>query len=179
MYRHFWESCFPPVQDKCQRFFRNVGTFLPVYRLRFQKTELLKGRVKAQEVSRRPLTADIWVSSKCSQCEIYGWQTGTGTDLSVLQFLPVRFMQPLLHTHSYAYNRRYRSLAVEDVLNKQNSKRRVCKQDVCVIDVCENSMSVLSMCVKIVCLCYRCVWKEDVCVIDVCENKMSVLLMCV
>jgi hypothetical protein len=46
----------------------------------------------AQAVSRRPPTAEARVRSRYSPCKIYGGQSGTGTVLP-----PVNFIPPVLH----------------------------------------------------------------------------------
>jgi hypothetical protein len=52
------------------------------------------GRVMAQAVSHRPLTAEERVLSRVSPRGICGGQSGTGT---VLRFSPVSFIPPVLH----------------------------------------------------------------------------------
>ena len=53
---------------------------------------LVHGRAMAQAVSRRPLNAEARVRSLVSPCGICGGQSGTGTGLS-----PVNFIPPVLH----------------------------------------------------------------------------------
>jgi hypothetical protein len=56
------------------------------------------GRAMAQAVSRRPLTAEAWVRSQVSPCEICGGQSDTGTGFSPsCRFSPVNFIPLLLH----------------------------------------------------------------------------------
>jgi hypothetical protein len=52
----------------------------------------------AQDVSRRPLTAEAQVRSQVSPCGICGGQSGTGTGLSPSTSVsPVNFIPPVLH----------------------------------------------------------------------------------
>ena len=59
-----------------------------------------------------------------------GRQSGTMTVFSlVLQFFPVRIIQPLLHIHSFIYNQSYVMLATDSVvklkLKEHNANRKI------------------------------------------------------
>jgi hypothetical protein len=55
-------------------------------------TKKKAGQAMAQAVSSRPLTTEARVRSRVSPCRICGWQSGTGTGFS-----PVNFISPVLH----------------------------------------------------------------------------------
>jgi hypothetical protein len=61
------------------------------------------GRVMAQTVRRRPLTAENWVRSRISQCEICVGQMGSGTGFlfQYLDFPQSVSFPPMLHTDRY------------------------------------------------------------------------------
>jgi hypothetical protein len=58
----------------------------------------------AQAVSHQHITAEAWVRSWDSLCEIFGGQNGTQTDFSkVLQFSSFSIIPPMLHTHLHLH----------------------------------------------------------------------------
>jgi hypothetical protein len=59
----------------------------------------------AQEVSRRPLTAEVRPQPQASPCGICGAQSDTGTDFSSSTSVsPVSVIQPMLHDHSFIHS---------------------------------------------------------------------------
>jgi hypothetical protein len=62
----------------------------------------------AQVVSRRPLTAEVWVHASVSSCEICGGQSGTRTSFSLSSSIyPCQYHSTIpLHTHHLGMNKR-------------------------------------------------------------------------
>jgi hypothetical protein len=98
-YGHFREGknlLLPGIETRSLSCLARSLVDIPTQLSRFRNT-LTHGRAMAQEVSRRPPTAEAWVRSRVSLCGICGGQSGTGTGLPrVIRFSPVNFVPPVL-----------------------------------------------------------------------------------
>jgi hypothetical protein len=77
----------------------------------------------AHEANRRPFTAEAWVRSLTSPCEICGRQTGSGTGFSPSTFVFLSQYYSTGVAHSFVYHRRYIIIAV---INKTHPLYRSC-----------------------------------------------------